>query len=306
MAEPGQQPPSRGPWADRIPEQPRRPDEKELDESRMSFLEHIGELRLRVRNSVIALFAGFVVAYSFKEEILVLLLRPLLEVWTKKHAANPEVFGKATLNFGSLIEPFWTYFSIGIWGGVFLASPLIFYQLWKFVAPGLYKHERRWGMTFAMASAVSFIGGAVFCYFLVLPAVYDFLLGYASSDLANIKSSLGTHYRLASDSVALQPTLFIQEYLKFARKLLLGFGIVFELPLLIFFLSWIGMVNHRTLWKFNRWWIVCSFILSAILTPPDIVSQILMAGPLIVLYNISIVISFFITRRRERRNAAYL
>lgn len=275
----------------------------ELDESRMSFLEHLGELRLRVRNAVIALFGGFCVAYAFKEEILVFLLRPLLEVWARKQAENPEVFGNATLNFGSLIEPFWTYFSIGIWGGIFVASPFIFYQLWKFIAPGLYKHERRWGMAFAVASAMCFIGGAAFCYFFVLDPVYDFLLGYASADLANIKSALG-NYRVAEHSVSLQPTLFLQEYLKFARKLLIGFGIVFELPLAIFFLSWIGVVNHRSLWKFNRWWVVISFIVAAALTPPDIVSQILMAGPLIVLYNLSIVISYFVTRRRERKEAA--
>jgi len=278
--------------------------ESDVDDSRMSFTGHLRELQLRVRNSVIALLGGFIVAYAFKEELLVILLRPLLEVWAKKAAADPEVFGQANLNFGSLVEPFWTYFSIGLWGGVFLASPFIFYQIWKFIAPGLYKNERRWGMAFAVASAFCFIGGAVFCYFLVLPAVFDFLLGYASGDLASIKSALGSEYRLAEHSVALKPTLFVQEYLKFTRKLLIGFGIVFELPLFIFFLSSIGMVTHRSLWKFNRWWIVLSFVISAALTPPDIVSQILMAGPLIVLYNFSIIISWIITRRREKRDAA--
>lgn len=287
-----------------IPEPPLRPAHHvDVDDSRMSFLEHLGELQIRVRNSVIALMGGFAVAYAFKEELLVLLLRPLLEVWAQKQATNPEVFGQAQLNFGSLVEPFWTYFSIGIWGGVFIASPFIFYQIWKFIAPGLYKHERRWGMAFAVASAICFTGGAVFCYFLVLPAVFDFLLGYASADLASIKSAIGSEYRLAEHSVALKPTLFIQEYLKFSRKLLIGFGIVFELPLMIFFLSWIGVVTHRSLWKFNRWWVVLSFVISAALTPPDIVSQILMAGPLIVLYNLSIIIAWIVTRRREKRDA---
>ena len=96
----------------------------------------------------------------------------------------------------------------------------------------------------------------------------------------------------------------MQEYLGFARKLLIGFGLVFELPLIIFFLSIVGVVDHRKLWKFNRWWIVCSFLLAAALTPPDVVSQLMMAGPLIVLYNLSIIVSWIITAKRERKQRA--
>ena len=136
----------------------------------------------------------------------------------------------------------------------------------------------------------------------MLPQVFDFLLAYATTNLADISNGIA-EYQLGPP-IALRPLLSMQEYLSFSRKLLLGFGLVFELPLVIFFLSLIGLVTHRGLWRFNRWWIVLSFVLAAILTPPDVVSQCLMAVPLIVLYNLSIIIAFVVTRRREARDAA--
>ena len=271
----------------------------ELEQSRMPFVEHLRELRIRVRNSVLAMIVAFCGAYAFKEELFVLLMRPLLQVWAKHQATNAAI-GEPEIYFGSLIEPFWTYFSIALWASVFIASPVIFHQIWKFIAPGLYKHERRYGIVFAVLSALFFIGGAAFCYFFVLPQVYDFLLGYATTNVSEMQRSLGVEYTLA-EPLAVKPLLTMQEYLNFARKLLIGFGLVFELPLVIFFLSLVGVVTHRSLWKFNRWWIVCSFVLAAALTPPDVVSQIMMAGPLIVLYNLSIIVSWVVTTRRERR-----
>ena len=274
----------------------------EIDDTRMSFVDHLRELRARLRNSVLALIGGFAVAYTFKEEIFFFLLQPLLDSWDRLRAANPTL-GAAQLNFGSLIEPFWTYFGLALWAGIFLSSPFIFHQLWKFVAPGLYRRERRFGFWFAGTSALSFAGGALFCYYLVLPVVYDFLLGYASANVAEISRPFGIEYSLG-DTVTLQPTLFMRDYLDFARKLLLGFGLVFELPLFLFSLALMGVVTHRGLWRFNRWWIVISFTVAAILTPPDVMSQILMAVPLVVLYNLSIVLAWLVTRRRERREAA--
>jgi len=274
----------------------------DVEQSQMPFVEHLRELRLRIRNSVIALLAGFIVTYSFKQEIFVLLIKPLLNIWSKRQAADPSI-GDPQLVFHSLTEPFWTYFSLALWAGIFVASPFIFYQLWKFVAPGLYKRERRFGMAFAIASAICFVGGAAFCYFMVLEPVYEFLLSYSSSNIADMNKGMGIEYSLARD-VALRPLLSMQDYLQFARKLLLGFGVIFELPLLILMLSLAGIVTHRSLWKFNRWWIVLSFVIAALLTPPDPASQILMALPLIVLYNISIIIALVVTRRREARDAA--
>ncbi len=222
------------------------------------------------------------VAGIFAEEIYNWLREPLREAWLATPALKEEVY---RVNFTSIIEPFWTYFSVAIWGGIFVASPFIFYQLWKFVAPGLYQRERRWGIVFAITSVVCFVGGALFCYYLVMPTVCEYMLSYSSPDM--------------------MPVLSMQEYQDFVRKTLLGFGIAFELPLFLMVLSLIGLVTHRGLWKFNRWWILLSFIVGAILTPgPDVFSQLLMALPLILLYNLSIVVAFFITRSRERKQAA--
>jgi len=282
--------------------EPQQQEVDAQDASRMPFLEHIRELRTRLRNAVIALIAGFVIAYNFHEEIFVVLLQPLLKVWQTRAIDNPAL-GAPTLHFKSLSEPFWTYFSLSFWAGIFVAAPFMFHQLWKFIAPGLYQHEKRWALPFAAVSGLFFAGGAIFCYFVVLPVVYDFFLGYTDTNLASMQSALGA-YRIGSIDVGLHPVLMMQDYLDLAKKLLLGFGLVFELPLVIFFLSLIGMVTHRGLWKFNRYAIILAFVVAAILTPPDAVSQIAMALPLIVLYNLSILVSLIITRRREKRDAA--
>ncbi len=268
--------------------------------TRMPFMDHLRELRDRLRNAVIALVLGFIIAYNFHEEIFIILLQPLLKVWAQRAAENP-AFGQPELYFKSLAEPFWTYFSLAFWAGIFIAAPFIFHQLWKFIAPGLYQSEKRWAVPFAVISFVFFAGGATFCYFVVLPFAYDFFLGFADSNLASMETLLGD-YQIGSVDVALKPALMMKDYLDLAKRLLIGFGLVFELPLVIFFLSLIGMVTHRSLWKFNRWAIILSFVLSAILTPPDPVSQVAMAGPLIVLYNLSIGVSYLITRKKESRS----
>ncbi len=281
----------------------------------MPFLEHLRELRDRLRKAVIALVIGFCVAYAFHEEIYVWLLQPLLQIWESKRGLVPIVhyafpdwplpdadIGPPQLHFGSLVEPFWTYFSIAFWAGIFVAAPFIFHQLWGFISPGLYSHEKRMAVPFAAISAIFFVGGAVFCYYMVLPYGFEWFMGFSDSNLSSMQSVAG-EYSIGID-VALKPTLFMRDYLDLAKKLLIGFGLIFELPLLIAFLAKVGLVTHRSLWKFNRWAIVLSFVFAAILTPPDPVSQCMMAGPLIVLYNGSIIVAFFITKGKERRAAA--
>lgn len=271
----------------------------ELDDSRMPFMEHLRELRVRIRNSALGLIVGFVVAFFFSQELFVILAKPLIETWADVAAKNPSL-GAPTLYFNSLVEPFWVYLSVSFWAGIFLSSPIIFHQLWMFIAPGLYKRERRYGVAFGASSAVLFTGGAVFCYYLVLPAAYSFFLNYSTNNLADIQRGLGVEYSVA-DAIALQPLLGMEAYLGFVKKLLLAFGFVFELPLLLLFLAIAGVVSHRGLWKFNRWFIILAFAIAALLTPgPDVVSQIMMALPMILLYNLSIIGAYLVSRRRAK------
>ena len=271
---------------------------------RMPLLEHLRELRYRLRNAIIALIGGFLIAFAFKQELFVLLARPLIDAWSKRGGADAAL-GDAAFYFNNLIEPFWTYFSVSLWAGIFVASPFTFHQLWKFIAPGLYRHERRYGLSFVVVSVLFFVGGAAFCYVFILPVVFDFLLGYATHNLGEMSRGLGLDYSL-TEATALRPLLSMQEYLSLSRKLLLAFGLAFELPLVIFFMALTGAITHRELWKFNRWAMVLAFVASAALTPPDIYSQAFLAGPLIVLYNLSIIVAYVVTVRRERREAELL
>lgn len=276
---------------------------EELDDgATMPLAEHLRALRLRLRNSIIALLGGFGVAYTMKHELALLMLRPYQQVWAKMQGTN-DALGAPSMYFTSMVEPFWSFFTLALWAGLFIASPFIFHQIWKFIAPGLYRNERRYGLGFVIASVVCFSGGAVFCYFLVLEPMYEFLLGFATSNLKDMAALGGA----AADAtpLALKPILTIQEYMSLARRMILAFGLIFELPLLIFFLALVGVVTHRELWRFNRWWIVLSFAIGAIITPsPDVFSQVLAAGPMVALYNVSIVLAWLVTRRRERRLAA--
>ena len=268
----------------------------------MPFVEHLRELRVRLRNSILGLLVGFGIAYGYKEKIALLMLEPYRRVWATLKTTNP-AFEEPAMYFTSMTEPFWAFFMMSLWAGLFIASPIVFHQVWKFIAPGLYQNERRYGVGFVVASVVFFSSGSLFCYLFVLEPMYQFLLGFATDNLENMAGLAGG--AAGTEPLALRPMLTIQEYLSLARRLILAFGLVFELPLVIFFLSLVGAITHRGLWKFNRWWTVISFIVGAILTPsPDIFSQILMAGPMIVLYNLSIIPAFLITKQREREQAA--
>jgi sec-independent protein translocase protein TatC len=253
--------------------------ESELEGGRMPFLQHLAELRNRVRNAAIYFMIAFVVCWYFSNTIYQWLKTPMCHQW------NTEKLGACGQVFTQLTEPFWVQMSIGMWAGIFVSSPFIFYQLWRFIAPGLYKRERRVTIAFAVFSAVFFVTGALFCYYFVLENLYGYLLSYGSEDL--------------------KPMIAMRDYLDLSRDMMLAFGAVFELPLLIYFLALVGIVTHRSLWRFNRWFIVLAFIIGAILTPsPDVVSQIMMATPMIVLYNLSILLAWRVTKKREAKDAA--
>src|SRR5688572_22298469 len=159
-----------------------------MDDKKLPFVEHLRELRVRLRNAVIALMIGWIVAFFFSELLFAFLARPLVQIWAERGVSS------SNFNFGSLTEPFWTYFEISLWAGIFLASPFIFHQLWKFVAPGLYDKEKRVAVPFAICSGLFFIGGALFCYFLVLPAAFRFFLSYSSENLGKMSGIFGVEF----------------------------------------------------------------------------------------------------------------
>ena len=263
----------------------------------MPFVQHLTELRDRVRNAAIAFVVAFLVCWGFADDIFEWLRKPFYDIWMQHSGPGVQLlvklrlvpdtwdWGRPRMIFTSLTEPFWVNMSVALWAGLFAASPFVFYQLWRFIAPGLYKRERTVVTWFTVLSAVFFVSGALFCFEFALPALCNFMLGYNSGDR--------------------QAMLTLTDYLDLTRNMMLAFGAVFEMPLLIYFLAMVGLVTHRSLWKFSRWFIVLAFIIGAILTPsPDVVSQIMMATPMVVLYNLSILLAWRVTINRERKAKA--
>lgn len=241
-----------------------------VDQRRMTFIEHLSELRKRLGRSVLYLIAGVSVAYFYKEQLLSFLSKPL------RIAYRTRGMGVPNLNFADPVDPFLSYLYLSLVGGFFVVSPLILWELWAFVSPGLYRREKRYAVPFVLASTLCFVGGAYFGYSAVLPIGFDFFLGFAGE---------------IGGGLEVRPVLMMEQYLSFTTRMLLAFGIVFELPLFITFLSLAGIVNWWQLVKFFRWFVVVAVVVGAILTPPDVTSQLLMSVPLVALYLVSILLA---------------
>lgn len=238
------------------------------EDKKIPFTEHLEELRRRLLISAAAVAVGFLISYFFSKQLFEILMKPLI-------ISLPP---KSTLIFTSLPEAFFTYLKVSLLSGIFLTSPIVLYEIWAFISPGLYKHEKRYVIPFVFFSSIFFIGGALFGYFVVFPFGFKFFLGFA------------TEY--------IRPMPTIKEYFGFCAKLLFAFGVIFELPLFVLFLSKIGIVNYRMLRKQRKYAILLVFVTSAILTPPDVMTQLMMAGPLLALYEISIWVAKIFGRER--------
>ncbi len=244
------------------------------EEDKLPFTAHLEELRSRLITCFIAVGVGFVLSYGFKEELFKILLIPLLSVMK----AGEELI------FTGLPEAFFTYLKVAFLSGLILASPVLIYQFWMFVAPGLYKKERSALIPIIILSSLFLIGGSLFGYFIVFPLGFKFFLGFSNETI---------HARLS-----------IKEYLGLASKLLLAFGIVFELPIVITFLARLGIVSVDFLKKNRKYALLLFFVGAALLTPPDVVTQVMMALPLMVLYEISIVGARIFGRKKTEDDAA--
>lgn len=229
------------------------------EEEKLPFTSHLDELRKRLIRCFIAVGIGFAASYGFKEQLFQILVRPLIKVM---NAGDKMIFT-------GLPEAFFTYLKVAFLSGLILAAPVIIYQFWMFVAPGLYEKEKKVMIPIIILSTFFFMGGSLFGYFIVFPWGFKFFLGFSS------------------DMIQAMPSM--KEYLSFSAKLLLAFGLVFELPLVITFLARLGIVSVEFLKKNRKYALLLFFAGAAILTPPDVVTQIMMALPLMVLYEISII-----------------
>ena len=222
---------------------------------------HLKELRKRLGISLAVVFIMFFVCFSFWEPLLAWMIHPL-------NGVLPE--GSHVI-FTKVQEPFFTALKVSFFAALMISLPVIFWQFWLFVSPGLYEEEKKLVIPFVFFATFMFLSGAAFCYYVVVPIGFNFLINFGAQLFTAFPS--------------------IGEYVGFFTKLLFGFGIAFELPVITFFFAKLGLVDDKALIGFFRYAIIIIFAVSALLTPPDVLTQFLMAGPLVILYGLSIIVA---------------
>jgi len=249
------------------------------EELQMTFWEHLEELRGRILKALLAFAIGAGAAWYFREQVLLWITTPFVNAWAQSIPGQP-----AALHFPAPASLFIAYLRLSIITGLIFALPVIFYQIWAFVAPGLYARERRYAIPFVVSSMGLFLGGGYFGWRVAFPVAFKYLLDFSGS----LKGQ--------SIAIKIEPTVMIGDYIDFVARMLMAFGTVFELPVLVFFLSVAKVIDHTHLIKFARYFVVLAFFISAIITPPDIMSQFLLAVPLCLLYVVSIGIAWLMNR----------
>jgi sec-independent protein translocase protein TatC len=243
----------------------------------MTFWEHLEELRARLVRMILAFVVGGGVAWYFKENLLIWLTLPFVQAWnTGPHE------GGAALHFPAPASLFICYVRLAAIGGAIFALPIVLYQIWAFIAPGLYSREKRFAVPFVVSSCGLFALGGYFGWRVVFPVAFRYLLHFGGR---------------ISPGLDVKPTVMVSDYIDFVTHMLVAFGVAFELPVLAFFLSVAGLVTHKTLIHFFRYFVVVAFIISAVLTPPDPMSQLLLAIPLCGLYGVSIIVAWVFSRK---------
>ena len=253
----------------------------ELEAGRMPLLDHLVELRNRLMWSAAAILVAFLVCYQFKETIYRFLSHPLAQVFDGEA-------GRKMIATG-LTEIFFTYVKVSFWAAICLAFPIIAMQIWKFVAPGLYKNEKRAFMPYLCATPVLFLMGASLAYFVVIPYAFKFFVSFETPG--------------APGSLPIEIEAKVNEYLSLVMTLLLAFGVAFQLPVLLTLMARAGLITSQGLISKWRYAVVGMFAVAAVLTPPDIVSQTSLAIPLILLYVLSIFSCRWVEKQRAKREA---
>jgi sec-independent protein translocase protein TatC len=239
-----------------------------IDDKPMPLLDHLIELRRRLLWSCVTFLLAFFVSYYFSEKIYAFLARPLAEALAAKPGMN------RALIYTQLTEAFFTYLRVAFFGAAFVSFPVIATQLWLFIAPGLYRSEKRAIAPFLVATPVLFIAGAALAYYFVFPFAWRFFIGFENPNIEG--------------GIPLQLMPKVGEYLDLVMKLIFAFGIAFQLPVALALLAKVGIVSSKGLKRYRRYAYVGMFIIAAILAPPDIITQCGLAGPLILLYEVSI------------------
>src|SRR5271168_1092052 len=243
----------------------------------MSLLAHLEELRKRIIFSVLGILVGFISCWSFADRIFGLMQQPIIGALHHHGIAGGLVYLNPT-------EPFNLYLEVALVGGLFVASPFVFYQLWLFIAPGLYRKEKRYVLPFLLSTVVLFIAGGLFGYKVVYPASLDFLIGYGQR---------------------FQPMITIGEYTKLFLVIIVGLGLIFEMPMLVFFLALMRVITARWMWRNLRYSILAIFVVAAIITPTaDILNMCLFAAPMMALYALSIGVAWVVDPARRRATDA--
>lgn len=244
-----------------------------MTDEKQPFFSHLKELRDRLLVCIIAVAIAFFITYYFKEKLFDFLMQPFIQVMP----------AKSSFIFTAITEAFLTYFKISVVAALFVAAPVILYEFWMFVAPGLYEKEKKYVYPFIFFGSLCFLCGALFCYFVVMPNMYRFFVSYAREFVT--------------------PMPDLKNYMSLTLKLLIIFGFIFELPLVAFYLARAGIINAKMLAKKRRYAILGVFIASAVITPPDVVSMILVALPMWGLYELGILIAKVFGRKETLNDA---
>lgn len=242
-----------------------------MSDEQMPLTSHLEELRRKLIIAGVSWLVAFLACYSYAELLFDLIAGPVRQ-------ALPE---GTSLVFITATEPFFTYLKIGALAGLLVSMPVIFWQIWSFVAPGLYKNEKRYVLPFVLASTFCFAVGAFFGFRFVFPMAFKVLIEFGTG------------------SGELNAMLSMGSYLSLSSKLLLAFGLVFELPVVIFFLARLGIVDHKMLARNRKFALLAAFLIGAMLTPPDVFSQTALAVPFVVLYEVGIIVARLFGKRRE-------
>jgi len=251
-------------------------DRSEL--SSMGFLDHLEELRKRIIWSILYIVGGFGVCWIWHERIFSWIQRPIVQVLSSHKMSTQLVYTNP-------IDPFNMYIKISLIAGIFVASPFVLYQVWCFISPGLYKSERRYVAPFMISTVGLFVAGGYFAYRIVYPQALTFLVEFSRQ---------------------FTPMITISEYVELFMTIVLGLGVVFEMPILVFFLALFGLVSAGWMWRNFRYSILGIFVLAAIITPtPDIMNMCIFAAPMIVLYLLSIGVAYVVhPKQRKKRETA--